>query len=102
MWEKVRKPAIRKWLDDNRYEYDWAARGRSAEAAAWCQSLFDEAAIDAGLSSAAVFFDLTKAFEMVRLEDVWGAGVECGFPLPMLRVSLETFASRDASLIKSP
>ena len=62
VWEKTRKPIIQKWSFDNPHSYDWAARGRSAEAAAWCQSLFDEAATDAGLSFAAVFVHRTKAF----------------------------------------
>ena len=73
-WERARKLTIREWAR-NQKGYDWAARGRSAEAASWTRSLYDEAATQKGLTSAAVFFDLTKAFETIRLEDVWYAGL---------------------------
>ena len=39
-----------------------------------------------------MFVYLTKAFEMVRLEDAWRAGVASGFPMRILRASRGTFA----------
>ena len=45
-----------------------------------------------GLASTITFLDLKKAFEMVRLQDVWAAGRHFQFPEPMLRLMLEAFA----------
>ena len=56
------------------------------------QSVIDEAAVADGLESATAFVDLAKAFERIRLEDVWRAGVRHGFPLHVLRLALEAFA----------
>ena len=92
IWERVRKPVSQKWARENKRDFDWASQGRSAESAAWHQSLLDEAALGRGHHSAGVFLDLTKAFEMVRLEDVWYAGLHYGFPPTLLRVALEAFA----------
>ena len=92
IWERGRRPVIREWAARNHKDYDWVARGRSAEAAAWTQSLYDTAATQQGIKSVAVFFDLTKAFEMIRLEDVWAAGLRARFPTGMLRLAMESFA----------
>ena len=51
--------------------YNWAAKGRSPEAAVWRQALRAEAAAAKGLQSAAALIDLIKAFEMAKLELVW-------------------------------
>ena len=92
IWERIRKCEVQKWTSATRRHYDWATQGRSAEAAAWTQSLFDEAAAADGLQTATVFLDLAKAFETIRLELVWQAGVRFGFPLDLLRMTLEAFA----------
>ena len=55
VWERIRKCEVQKWSNATRRHYDWATQGRSAEAAAWTQSLFDEAAAADGLQTAAVF-----------------------------------------------
>ena len=90
--ETVRKPLTERWFREVRREHDWATQGRSAEAVAWHQSLIDEAATADGLSSATVFFDLAKAFETIRLDMVWHAGLSYGFPPAVLRLTLEAFA----------
>ena len=64
----------------------------SPQAAVWKESLRSEAAAAKGLSSGAVLIDLVKAFEMVRLELVWYAGIRLGFPVAILRLILESFA----------
>ena len=92
IWERARKSLVQRWARESRRHYDWASQGRSAETAAWHQSLLDEAACADGLKSASVFFDLTKAFETIRLDLVWEAGIRHGFPLSLLRLSLEAFA----------
>ena len=91
MWETARKPLVQRWARDSSRHYDWATQGRSAEAAAWNQSVIDEAATADGLDSATAFVDLAKAFERIRLEDAWRAGVRFGFPLHILRLALEAF-----------
>ena len=88
----TKKPKVQKRAREGTRHYDWAVQGRFAERAAWQQSMLDEAATADGLHSAAVFFDLAKAFEIVRLDLVWGVGVEQGFPLRILRLELEAFA----------
>ena len=92
LWERARKPLAQKWLRANRRPYDWATQGRSSEAAAWQCSLIDEAAKGQDLQSAAVFVDLTKAFEQVRLSDVWLSAKRHGFPLRLIRPALEAFS----------
>ena len=72
---------------ESRRHYDWATQGRSAELAAWHQSLIDEVACADGMRTASVFFDLTKAFETIRLDLVWEAGRQYGFPPALLRLS---------------
>ena len=89
LWERVRKRVVRQRAARI---YDWASRARSAGAAAWTQSIYDEAATHDGLVSAAVFFDLVKAFEMIRLEGVWEAGRKANFPVRLLRLIMEEYA----------
>ena len=45
-----------------------------------------------GEASAAALIDLAKAFEYVRLELLWEAGLRWNFPADILRLMLETFA----------
>ena len=92
IWERVRKPVIQAWLEENSRNYDWASQGRSSEGAAWHQSLIDEAATANGLASASTLMDLAKAFEMISLHHVWAAGIRHGFPLDLLVLILEAFA----------
>ena len=81
---------IQKWLAER--GFDWATLGRSAELAVWHQALMDESVAARGLTSATAFLDLAKAFENVRLEDVWCSGRHCGFPPTVLRMALGSFA----------
>ena len=92
VWERVRKPIVQTWLEDNARSYDWATRGRSSEGAVWHLSILDEAAAANGLASGSTFMDLAKAFEHVSLRHVWEAGVKHKFPLALLRLILEAFA----------
>ena len=45
-----------------------------------------------GLQSGTTFLDLTKAYEMMRLQDVWQAGCRYLFPPVLLRLLLEAFS----------
>ena len=92
LWERARKSLAQQWLRENRRPYDWATQGRSSEAAVWQCSLFDEAAKGRGLLSATTLVDLTKAFEMVKLRDIWLAARRHDFPLRLIRPALEAFS----------
>ena len=68
------------------------SKGKSPQAAVWRLALRTEAAMARGEESAAALIDLAKAFEYVRLELVWEAGIRWHFPGDILRLMLETFA----------
>ena len=70
----MRKAAIWRWRAQNERDYNWSTKGRSAEAAVYGQALRDEAALARGYCVAATLYDLTKAYESVRLELVWEEG----------------------------
>ena len=92
VWEKARQPVVSQWRQKVSRDYNWAAKGRSPQAAVWKQAIMAEAAVARGQTSAATLLDLVKAFEMVRLELIWARGIELGFPALILRMVLETFA----------
>ena len=58
----------------------------------WRQALRAEAAVARDLETASALVDLVKAFELVRLELVWLAGIQRSFPLIILRLVLEACA----------
>ena len=74
-------------------DYNWAARGRSAQDAVWRQSVCVEAATQRGHITTSNLSDLVKAYEMVPLENVWRAGLKIHFPPDILRMELEAFAA---------
>ena len=74
-WERIGKPIVAAWRCTVERSYNWAAKGRSPQAAVWKQALHAEAAAARGLQSAATLVDLVKAFEMVKLELVWRNGL---------------------------
>ena len=71
--------------------YNFAAKGRASDTAAWIQAHHAEVAISKGGHAAAGLIDLTKAFEMVKLERVWMAGLRMHCPPKVLRLELEAF-----------
>ena len=92
LWERARSLIIQKWRAGVARHYNWAAKGRSPQAAVWLHAFKAEAASAKGICSAAGLLDLVKAFEMVRLELVWFRGLELGFPALILRMVLEIFS----------
>ena len=96
LWEKIRRPVVATWRARVLRPYNWAAKGRSPQAAVWKEALRSEAACARGHSSGAVLIDLVKAFEFVKLELIWYAGLRLGFPVTMLVLILESFSLRDA------
>ena len=51
------------------------------------------------LASVTTLVDLTKAFEQVRLQDVWKADVRFGFPAAVLRLMLANFRFRPLPVV---
>ena len=92
VWERIRKPDVAIWRRSVERPYNWAAKGRSPEDAVWRQALKAEAAQSRGEESGALLLDLVKAFEMVRLELVWYAGIKLRFHPVLLRLVLESCA----------
>ena len=92
VWERARKPVVQAWRAANVRDYDGCARGRRVEDVVWVQALHDEIAAGRGQVSSTALLDLTKAFESARLDHAWKAGIRYGYPLRLLRLSLEAFA----------
>ncbi|CAK0863906.1 unnamed protein product, partial [Prorocentrum cordatum] len=91
-WETIRMPCARSWEQSHRRGYDWAARGRSSERAAWEQALFCDATVAQGLEYAVTYFDLVKCFEYVTHEKVWQAGTRSGFNAVILDMVLRIYS----------
>ena len=80
------------WRTSVERSYNFAGKGKSSDTAAWLQAHKAELAVSKGHSTAAILIDLTKAFEMVRLELVWKAGLKLHCPPSVLRLELEAFS----------
>ncbi|CAK0855147.1 unnamed protein product, partial [Prorocentrum cordatum] len=91
LWETIWFPCARRWGEASRRVYDWAAKGRSSERAAWVQALLCEASVAEGLEYAVTYFDLVMCFEYVTHELVWKAGSRWGNRLT-LKVVLRIYA----------
>ncbi|CAK0805345.1 unnamed protein product, partial [Prorocentrum cordatum] len=92
LWETIRMPYARQWEQAQRRAYDWAAKGRSSERAAWVQALFCEATVAQDLEYAVTYFDLVKCFVYVTHAMVWHAGLHWGFNRVVLKVVLRIYA----------
>ena len=99
LWEKLRIKEVRQWKSTAFRDYNWAARGRSAQDAVWRQSIQCEAAAWRGHEAIADLYDLEKAYEMVPLENVWMAGLKTHFPPDILRLELEAFAAARTAVV---
>ena len=91
LYERVRRSLIIQWQASRAETCNYMTGGRSAVDAVWVQSVRDEAAQESGIVSASALLDLIKAFECVRLDVVWEAGRRLGFPLAVLRLSLQAY-----------
>ena len=92
IWERARRPIVQSWRLTVERSYNWAAKGRSPEDAVWHQALRGEIAKADGLHGASALVDLVKAFEMVKLQLVWRAGLRLHFHPVLLRMIMEVFA----------
>ena len=96
IWARARRTQVVAWRRENSRDYNWMAKGRGARRAVWVQSVMEEAAKQRGIASGSVLIDLIKAFDHLLLSEVWKAGLEHGFPMNLLALSLEwsTFKRR--------
>ena len=62
VWERVRRPIVQSWRRSVERDYNWAGKGRSAQAAVWKQALLDEVALGDGKHAAAALLDLVHPF----------------------------------------
>ena len=60
LWERVRKPVVLQSRRTVERDYNWAAKGRSPQAAMWRQALRAEAAVARGLNTASALVNLVK------------------------------------------
>ncbi len=58
LWERLRIEEVRAWKGTAFRDYNWAARGRSAQDAVWKQSVLCEAAAWRGHDALADLYDL--------------------------------------------
>ena len=83
------------------YAVDWEAtndddgifggKGKGAQRAAWVEAFRAEATASCGEHQAQALLDLTKAFEAVPHGKLLEAAAELGYPLALLRMSLEAY-----------
>ncbi len=92
VWMRVRSPLARRWrtgLQDCDFLYGGAGRG--AQRAAWMQAAMAERAAGTKQVYGAVLLDLVKAFEKVPHQMVIVAAKKHGYPLWLLRLSLDAY-----------
>ena len=92
LWERARKPWMREWQGTCRRAYNWMERGRGSERSVWAQTVYEEAAVASGKTTASIFLDLLKAFEQVVLANVWRSGLKHRMPQRILALALEACA----------
>ena len=60
----------------------------------------EESAASRGKATASELIDLTKAYELCRLELVWFAAIKVKFPLHVLRMDLEAYVGTRRLMMK--
>ena len=91
LWSRIRAGEVQKWEAENHREYLYGGSGRGAMAAAWKFAARVEAARMQGAEYAAVRLDLEKAFGRVLHHWVVEAALAWGYPLAILRLSLDAY-----------
>ena len=105
LWERLRRPMITNWMQQQSRRYDWAAVGKTAEAAAWHQLVMSEG-VDAtcddpsALAVTTVLLDLVKCSEKVQLMHVWRWGLYWGVPSGLLKLILQVFSFQRALVVE--
>ena len=91
VWMRIRGPVVRAWRASLRKEYLFGGQGRGAQRAAWMQAAKAEAAHMSKRCYGVVLVDLVKAFEKVPHHLVAAAAARRGYPLWVLRLSLDAY-----------
>jgi hypothetical protein len=79
------------WLRKQSAADHFGQKGRSCEAAVWRQAALSEWSVGCGRETATIFVDIAKAYENIRHDRLWKAGVKFDFPLWWLRWLISTF-----------
>ena len=91
LWMRIRAPTTRKWRATLKKDYLFGGEGKGAQRASWMQAAKAEAAGQAGKQYGVILADLMKAFEKVPHHLVARAAERRGYPLWVLRLSLDTY-----------
>ena len=91
IWMRARGPLVRSWRSALNKVYLDGGDGKGAQRAAWMQAAKAEAARQAKRCYGIVFVDLVKAFEKMPHHLLAEAAARCGYPLWVLRLSLDTY-----------
>ena len=94
VWGRCRRPLADQWESAHHRKYFWAAKGRSSERAVHYQGVRMEHARATGATAAGLLTDLMKACEHVDHAKLLEFAISTRFPLPILRMCLNAYASR--------
>ena len=93
IWAKARRPYADLWEKEHHREFFWLAPDASTEQAVHFQGLRAEHAAATGQYSTALLTDITKAYEHVCHARLVTFALQHEFPLSILRLCLEAYAS---------
>ncbi len=93
LWTRVRKPYTEAWERQHQRAYFASAKARSAQDAVWRQAVKAEMGVAVGGQAASVFWDMTMFYEHVRRDVLCARAAAIGFPQPLLRLALSTYAA---------
>ena len=90
-WMRARGPLVRAWRSTLGRNYIYGGAGKGAQRAAWMQAARAEIAHMEARCYGVVLVDLVKAFERVPHARVAHAAARCGYPMWVLRLSLDAY-----------
>ena len=88
---RVRRDVARQWEKNNPREYLHGGEGKGSEKAAWMMAARAEAAAANKQEYGQVLLDLVKAFETVRHDRLIDGALRLGYPLKMLKLSIDAY-----------
>ena len=91
VWMRARGPLARAWRSTLGRDYIYGGAGKGAQRAAWMQAARAEIAHMEARCYGVVLVDLVKAFERVPHARVAHAAARCGYPMWVLRLSLDAY-----------
>ena len=91
VWMRARACHAKAWESVNASRNLYGGAGMGAQRAAWVEAFQAEASCLNEIEHAQALLDLTKAFEMVSHAKLVQAAKKRGYPLSLLRMSLEAY-----------